>query len=170
MPRYGWTRIRPLPRGRIAPIAWSRVELRSTCLKPWGQLVDLTCRASWWPAQHLEPSGATCFSPPGEWLHAGSQRTHSKSTFPRNYIHIFAICCVLIFSEGPLVELFNCHHCKGQQVIFRADPFLLRNSKPGQSYNFISEHSWVIILSKSAEWMVQPWGQREDSIFFSISK
>lgn len=79
-------------------------------------------------------------------------QTPIKSTFPTNCIHIFAIWCVLIFSEGPLVELFNCHLCKGQQVIFSTDPLLLRNSNPGQSYNFISEHSWMIILSKSGHY------------------
>ena len=77
--------------------------------------------------------------------------THIKSTFPTNCIHTFAILCALIFSKGPLVELFNCDPRKGQQVIFRAEP-LLRNSNPDQLNNFISEPSWVIILSKSGHY------------------
>lgn len=100
-----------------------------------------------------------------------STQTPIKSTFPTKCIHIFAIWCVLIFSQEPLVELFNCHHCKGQQVIFSADPLLLRNSSPAQSYNFISEHSWMIVLSKSGHYCrMNGLTTRTESITSSLSQ
>lgn len=45
--RYGWNPVRPLPWGKLGSRAWSRFELRSTCLKPWGDKVG---RACWRPA------------------------------------------------------------------------------------------------------------------------
>lgn len=95
---------------------------------------------------------AVCFNPPWEltpcWKPA---QTHIKCTFPTDCIHIFAIWCVSIFSEGPLVELFNCHHCKGQRVIFSMEPLLQRNFRPGQARPIILFQSTV------HDYIIQIW-------------
>lgn len=54
---------------------------RSSCLKPWADRVGRGRRR---PAQLLEKTAATCFNPPWEWLHAGSQhRLLSKPLSPQ---------------------------------------------------------------------------------------
>lgn len=150
MVKYGESHVRLVVQGRIGPIAWSGVSWNVKFFEALGRW-DLQDQEHTSPAsgpKHRNMLSSTlrmtpCWQP---------TQTPIKSTFPTNCIHIFAIWCVLIFSEGLLVELFNCHLCKGQQVIFSTDPLLLRNSNPGQSCNFISEHSWMIILSKSGHY------------------
>lgn len=125
----------------------------------WGELLvrllrgDKVCRVKRRPAQHLEMVLQHAFIHLESDSMLGSTQARIKSTFPTNCIHIFAIWCVLIFSEGPLVELFNCHRCKGQPVIFSADHFFWETPvQSSQSYNFILEHSWMIMLSKSGHY------------------
>lgn len=125
----------------------------------WGELLvkllwgDKVCRVKRRPAQHLERVFQHAFIHLERNPTLASTQAHIKSTFPSNCIHIFAIWCVLIFSKGPLLELFNCHRCKGQPVIFSADHFFWETPvQPSQSYNFISEHSWMIMLSKSGNY------------------
>lgn len=122
----------------------------------WGELLvkllqgDKIRRVKTRPAQHLERVLQHAFIHLENNSMLASTQAHIKSTFPTNRIHISAIWCVLIFSEGPLVELFNCHRCKGQPVIFSADHFFWETPvQSSQSYNFILEHSWMIMLSKS---------------------
>lgn len=125
----------------------------------WGELLvkllggDRVFRVKRRPAQHLERVLQHAFIHLESDSMLASTQARSKSTFPSNCIHIFAIWCVLIFSKGPLVELFNCHRCKGQPVIFSADHFFWETPvQASQSYNFISEHSWMIMLSKSGHY------------------
>lgn len=136
----------------------------------WGELLvkllegDWVCRVKRRPAQHLKRVLQHAFIHLESDSMLASTQAHIKPTFPTNCIHIFAIWWVLISSEGPLIELFNCHHCKGQPVIFSADHFYWETPvQASQSYNFISEHSWMIMLSKSGHYCRMngsPWGQR----------
>lgn len=86
------------------------------------------------PAQHLEGRAATGFNLPWECLHAGSQhRLTSNPLSPQIASTFLQFGVYWFFSEGPLLELFNCHHCKGRQVIFSAEPLLLKSALKLQS-------------------------------------
>lgn len=71
MVKYGSSYVRLLPRGRIGAIAWSGIELTGQAF--WGPGDMGSARQGADQPSIWNKSTVTCFPPPWEWLHAGSQ-------------------------------------------------------------------------------------------------